>query len=121
MINSWIIFDAYRQDIVAQQQKIRQQQNNAADAVSKTGAAPSSVAGSSLTPSSAEPSASTGAGGATAASATASTFLIQPASESVLSPAGVTRLDSSARVIERMLNQNTYDDIAQGELIVLMQ
>nr|CAG4648361.1 EOG090X0HBC [Moina brachiata]SVE93351.1 EOG090X0HBC [Moina brachiata] len=113
MINSWIIFDAYRQDIVAQQQKIRQQQNNAADVVSKAGSAPSSVAGSSLTPSSAEPSASTGAGGATAASATASTFLMQPASESVLSPAGVTRLDSSARVIERMLNQNTYDDIAQ--------
>lgn len=120
MINSWIIFDAYRQDIVAQQQKIRQQQQNSAgDSATKPGTATSSVPGSNLPPVSVEPSPNAASGVATTTSGTASTFLMQPASESALSPAGVTRLDSSARVVERMLNQNTYDDIAQGELIVV--
>ena len=119
MINSWIIFDAYRQDIVAQQQKIRQQQqqNNAGDTTTKPGTATSSVPGSNLAPVSAEPSPNATSGGTATGSGTASTFLMQPAGESVLSPAGVTRLDSSARVIERMLNQNTYDDIAQGKFL----
>lgn len=42
------------------------------------------------------------------------TFLLPPTGETVLSVAAVARLDVSAHVIERMLNQNSYDEIAQG-------
>lgn len=46
--------------------------------------------------------------------------IFQPTGETALSPAGVSRLDATAHVIERMLNQNTYDDIAQGDFFFVI-
>lgn len=108
--NAWIIHDAYHQDLAAQQQKIQQQAliNNASEAAKQGGPVPpTSVATATLDLSSTSgPTATT--------PAPAASFLLQQSGETVLSPAGISRLDSSAHVIERMLNQNTYDDIAQG-------
>lgn len=108
LTNAWIIYDAYHQDLAAQQHKIQQQAliNSAAEAVNK-GGAPNT---SSTAPVGVAPDASVAA----AAPLAAPTVVFQPTGETALSPAGVSRLDSSAHVIERMLNQNTYDDIAQG-------
>nr|SVE83993.1 EOG090X0HBC [Daphnia pulex] len=107
LTNAWIIYDAYHQDLAAQQHKIQQQAliNSAAEAVNK-GGAPNT---SSTAPVGVAPDASVAA----AALPAAPTVVFQPTGETALSPAGVSRLDSSAHVIERMLNQNTYDDIAQ--------
>ncbi|EFX88989.1 hypothetical protein DAPPUDRAFT_310944 [Daphnia pulex] len=107
LTNAWIIYDAYHQDLAAQQHKIQQQAliNSAAEAVNK-GGAPNT---SSTAPVGVAPDASVAA----AAPPAAPTVVFQPTGETALSPAGVSRLDSSAHVIERMLNQNTYDDIAQ--------
>nr|SVE84598.1 EOG090X0HBC [Daphnia pulex] len=93
--------------LAAQQHKIQQQAliNSAAEAVNK-GGAPNT---SSTAPVGVAPDASVAA----AAPPAAPTVVFQPTGETALSPAGVSRLDSSAHVIERMLNQNTYDDIAQ--------
>ena len=98
LTNAWIIHDTYSQDITAQQQKIQQQQAQE-NSKSGGGAASSSTAS---------------AGPAESASSPA-TFLLPPTGETVLSNAAVARLDQSAHVIERMLNQNTYDEIAQGK------
>ena len=100
--------------MAAQQQKIQQQQaliNNAAEAGNKPVSQGTSASGAPASPdgsTSAQPGAPT----------SSATFLIQTTGETSLSPAGVSRLDSSAHVIERMLNQNSYDDIAQGNATV---
>ena len=83
--------------------------NSAAEAVTKVVPSTSS---SSTAP--VVPDLSTTATAAPTSTAPAASFLLQPTGETALSPAGVSRLDSSSHVIERMLNQNTYDDIAQG-------
>ena len=45
----------------------------------------------------------------------ANPLYLQQASEAMLCPAALARLNKAAHIIERMLNQNTFDDIAQGE------
>ncbi len=108
MSNAWLIHDAYSQDLTAQQQKLQQQlaQEN------KAGANASST------------STTTGSGSTTeqqqqTAPVSAATFhLLPPTGETVLSVAAVARLDISAHVIERMLNQNSYDEIAQGMIVI---
>nr|SVE75482.1 EOG090X0HBC [Daphnia dolichocephala] len=109
LTNAWIIHDAYHQDLAAQQQKTQQQAliNSAAEAVNK-GGVPSTTSSSTAAVGSVPDASAT-----TAAPPLAPTVVFQPTGETALSPAGVARLDSSAHVIERMLNQNTYDDIAQ--------
>nr|CAG4639646.1 EOG090X0HBC [Daphnia magna]SVE83402.1 EOG090X0HBC [Daphnia magna] len=109
LTNGWIIHDAYRQDLAAQQQKIQQQAliNNAVEAVNK-GGVPSTTSSSTVPIGSASDISVT----VTTPSA-APPVIFQPSGETALSPAGVSRLDATAHVIERMLNQNTYDDIAQ--------
>lgn len=109
LTNAWIIHDAYRQDLAAQQQKIQQQAliNNAVEAVNK-GGVPSTTSSSTVPIGSAPDISVT----VTTPSA-APPVIFQPTGETALSPAGVSRLDATAHVIERMLNQNTYDDIAQ--------
>nr|CAH0098947.1 unnamed protein product [Daphnia galeata] len=108
LTNAWIIYDAYHQDLAAQQHKIQQQAliNSAAEVVNK-GGAPST---SSTAPVGVAPDVSVTS---TAAPPATPTVVFQPTGETALSQAGVSRLDASAHVIERMLNQNTYDDIAQ--------
>jgi hypothetical protein len=44
----------------------------------------------------------------------ANPLYLQQASEAMLCPAALARLNKAAHIIERMLNQNTFDDIAQG-------
>nr|SVE76740.1 EOG090X0HBC [Daphnia longispina] len=108
LTNAWIIYDAYHQDLAAQQHKIQQQAliNSAAEVVNK-GGAPST---SSTAPVGVAPDVSVTSAAAPPATPT---VVFQPTGETALSQAGVSRLDASAHVIERMLNQNTYDDIAQ--------
>lgn len=82
--------------------------NSAAEVVNK-GGAPST---SSTAPVGVAPDVSVTSAAAPPATPT---VVFQPTGETALSQAGVSRLDASAHVIERMLNQNTYDDIAQGK------
>lgn len=82
--------------------------NSAAEAVTKVVPATASSSAVPIVPDLSEKAS------APTPTAPAAAFLLQPTGETALSPAGVSRLDSSAHVIERMLNQNTYDDIAQG-------
>jgi len=108
--NAWIIHDAYSQDLSAQHQKLQQQlaQEN------KAGANASSTSTATGSGSTAEQQQQT-------APVSAATFLLPPTGETVLSVAAVGRLDVSAHVIERMLNQNSYDEIAQGMILKCFQ
>nr|SVE73913.1 EOG090X0HBC [Daphnia atkinsoni] len=109
LTNAWIIHDAYREDLAAQQHKIQQQAliNSTAEVVNK-GGVPSTTSSSTVPIGSAADISVT-----VNAPSAAPPVLFQPTGETALSPAGVSRLDSTAHVVERMLNQNSYDDIAQ--------
>lgn len=81
--------------------------NNAAEVVNKGGSQSTTSATTQATPDVPTNTAPT-------TTTSGATFLLQATGETALSPCGLSRLDSSAHAIERMLNQNTYDDIAQG-------
>ena len=90
--NAWLIYDAYAKD---QQQK--EAAAAAAAAVAAAAAAATTASSASSDPASMLQSQQPGAGNAGSLSGNAA-----------------VRFEETVRVIERMINQNIYDEIAQG-------
>nr|CAG4650383.1 EOG090X0AW0 [Sida crystallina] len=85
--NAFIIYDAYEQDQL--------------QVVPKSSTATQSIGKNVIT--------------GTASGEVAAALFLPPSSETaMLGPAASSRLNKAAHVIERMLNQNTFDDVAQG-------